>query len=71
VNGLHSVRNRELNSYKSSILSLIERVIGDYHDPNDFVVVFNSTLNEDDGKDTFEVCLKILIDCFFILINER
>lgn len=57
MNGYLIKRKNELNSYKSSILNLIERVIGNYHDPKDFIIVLDSKLNKDDEKDTFEVCL--------------
>jgi len=70
VSGLQIRRIHDLDSYKSSVLKLIERVIGDYHDPNDFLIVFDSKLNEDDQKDTFEVCLMILLEFKKIMVNK-
>ena len=44
------------SDYELNVLSLIQRVIDNKHDINDFIVVINETLNEN-GLDTFQVIL--------------
>lgn len=46
------------NDYESSVMDLINRVIGKYHNVNDFIVVIDKNLNSDD-LDAFEVKLTL------------
>ena len=53
-----SLKKNSNEAYANAIQDLIARIIGDYHDPNDFVVVIND--NFDLEKDTFQVQLTLL-----------
>jgi hypothetical protein len=53
----------------NSLKTLIQRIIGDKADPDDFIISFNKTLNSDDLLDTFEVLnLLEILDYRLILI---
>ena len=52
--------NENGNDYTLAVKDLIERIIGDYHDVNDFVIVLNYELNSN-GLDTFQVLTYNLI----------
>ncbi len=39
-----------------NLKTLIQRIIADKADPDDFIISFNKTLISDDLLDTFEVC---------------